>query len=79
MPNRPLTGVDVDSETAVAELEALVRALKDGNAHIKSIEHSEQASVEDTATESVGLTYTLSNEFDGIDPLQYTGRNGGGE
>jgi len=69
--NAPLSGVEVDTETAIAELEALVAALKAKDAYIQSISHEEQAAVEDTSTETVSVKYVLTDEFDGIDPIQY--------
>jgi cell division septum initiation protein DivIVA len=71
MTKRTLTGIDVDKEAAIAELEDLIRALKANEARILELDHSEHAHIETKATESVTIEYALSDEFDGIDPLQY--------
>jgi hypothetical protein len=70
-PRRALTGVDVDRERLVTELEVLVRALKEGDAYIQGVEHSQASDPEDIGTESVTLEYGLTNRFDGIDPIHY--------
>jgi len=78
--NRALTGMDVDTEATIAELERLVAALKNGDAYMQELHHTENTVVEDAATERVELSYTLSEDFEGIDPIQYeTERQDGGD
>lgn len=76
--SRVLTGVDADKEHAIAELKRLVAALEDGDTYIQSVDHSESTAVEETSTESVSLQYTLSDKFQGIDPVAYNQTSGDG-
>lgn len=70
-PNRSLSGIDADPEAAVAELEWLLTALKENNSHIRRIDHVESCDVDDVSTETLTIEYTLTREFDGIDPIDY--------
>jgi hypothetical protein len=74
-----LSGIDADADAVEEALFKLAAALREGNTHVQAVEHTESASVPDTATERIEVEYTLSDEFDGVEPISYPRAEDGGD